>query len=260
MAAVLVVLLLVVVGVAGVLTFQKVQNHELTIPEHSETFLPSEDSSEPSGDNGTDGENSAEAVTLNRPDYMKGMYIKPGVDYLTGGRTSAADIQADLDAAFASVKELSMNTGLPYVDDTLEFDILEYASRKARENGLYIYVIYDLFTGVQDGSIVGLSQMDSASISDTVDHGLAIAQNYDIEGLMVDSYYNETQENSYLNYKLYGPAEPYGVPGAERGDPYRCAGQADRHAHRAGMGQQLHQRKRLGYYRFLHCQVQRQCR
>ena len=205
-AAVLVVLLLVVVGVAGALTFQKVQNHELTIPEHSETFLPSGNSSEPSGDNGTDGENSAEAVTLNRPDYMKGMYIKPGVDYLTEGRTSAADIQADLDAAFASVKELSMNTvilpltldgkciaqksGLPYVDDTLEFDILEYASQKARENGLYIYVIYDLFTGVQDGSIVELSQMDSASISDTVDHGLAIAQNYDIEGLMVDSYYN----------------------------------------------------------------------
>ena len=67
-AAVLVVLLLVVVGVAGALTFQKVQNHELTIPEHSETFLSSGDSSEPSGDNGTDGENSAEAVTLNRPD------------------------------------------------------------------------------------------------------------------------------------------------------------------------------------------------
>ena len=44
-AAVLVVLLLVVVGVAGALTFQKVQNHELTIPEHSETFLPSGDSS-----------------------------------------------------------------------------------------------------------------------------------------------------------------------------------------------------------------------
>ena len=224
-AAVLVVLLLVVVGVAGALTFQKVQNHELTIPEHSETFLPSGNSSEPSGDNGTDGENSAEAVTLNRPDYMKGMYIKPGVDYLTEGRTSAADIQADLDAAFASVKELSMNTvilpltldgkciaqksGLPYVDDTLEFDILEYASQKARENGLYIYAIYDLFTGVQDGSIVGLSQMDSASISDTVDHGLAIAQNYDIEGLMVDSYYNETQENSYLNYKLYGGGMGY---------------------------------------------------
>ena len=153
------------------------------------------------------------------------MYIKPGVDYLTEGRTSAADIQADLDAAFASVKELSMNTvilpltldgkciaqksGLPYVDDTLEFDILEYASQKARENGLYIYVIYDLFTGVQDGSIVELSQMDSASISDTVDHGLAIAQNYDIEGLMVDSYYNETQENSYLNYKLYGGGMGY---------------------------------------------------
>ena len=37
-AAVLVVLLLVVVGVAGVLTFQKVQNHELTIPEHSRPF------------------------------------------------------------------------------------------------------------------------------------------------------------------------------------------------------------------------------
>lgn len=56
-------------------------------------------------------------------------------------------------------KCIAQKSGLPYVDDTLEFDILEYASQKARENGLYIYVIYDLFTGVQDGSIVELSQM-----------------------------------------------------------------------------------------------------
>ena len=39
-AGVLVVLLRVVVGVAGALTLHKGQNHELTIPEHSETFLP----------------------------------------------------------------------------------------------------------------------------------------------------------------------------------------------------------------------------
>lgn len=100
--------------------------------------------------------------------------------------------------------------------------------------------------------------MDSASISDTVDHGLAIAQNYDIEGLMVDSYYNETQENSYLNYKLYGGGMGYenymsqqshtAFRELSEADPYRCAGQADRHAHRAGMGQQLHRRKRLGYH------------
>ena len=224
-AALLVLLLVVVGGIAGVLTMQKVQNHELTIPEHSETIPPSGNSSEPSGDSGTEDEAPGEPVILNRPDYMKGMYLKPGVDYLAGGRTSAAEIQADLDAAFASVKELSMNTvilpltlngkciaqksGLPYIDEALEFDILEYASGKARENGLYIYVIYDLFTGVQDGSIAALSQMDSAAISSSVEHGLAIAQNYDIEGLMVDSYYHEAQQDSYLSYKLYGGGMGY---------------------------------------------------
>ena len=226
-AAILVVLLIVVTAAAGVFTLQKVKNHELTPPEHTSSAIDGllGGGDDTAGPDGTGDGGDSEPGIMNRPDYMKGMTLTAGKDYLTDGRTSAEAIQADLDAAFDAVMELDMNTvllpltvdgrtiaqksGLPYVDDALTVDILEYASQKAREKGLYIYVVYDLFTGVQDGAIVELDQMDSAAIDATTAAALAIAQNYDIEGILFDSYYYEAEPDSYLTYKQNGGGMGY---------------------------------------------------
>ncbi len=223
-AAVLGVLLLIVTAAAGVLTYQKVKNRELDLPTGSViSGITGEDPSGSGSAGGGEGEGESVPVTFNRPDYMKGMYITAGVDYLTDGRTGSEQVKADIDAAFAAVKELSMNTvifpltyngrsleqqsGLPCVD--LDFDVLEYASQKARENGVYIYAIYEVFTGEENGSVVPLTTLDADALNGVVERGSKIAQGYDIEGLLLDSYYNEAAEGSYLDYKKYGGGMGY---------------------------------------------------
>lgn len=221
-ATVLGVLLLVATVVSGVLTYQKLKNKEIDAPVNS-VISGNTQEDRPGGSPAPDGEGELPPVAFNYPDYMKGMYITAGVDYLTDGRTSTDQVKADIDAAFAAVKEMSMNTvifpltyngksleqksGLPYVD--LDFDVLEYASQKAREQGVYFYAIYEMFTQEENGSITEIETLSADAINGLVERGSAIAQGYDMEGLLLDSYYNDTQPGSYLDYKLYGGGMGY---------------------------------------------------
>lgn len=227
-AALFSVLLLAAVAIPAALTLQKVQNHELELPEHSASSEGAESNTDASGGEPEEPEIPWDEVDytqfFNVPDSMQAMYIAPGVDYLTEGRTSAEQITADIDAAVASVKEMKMNTViLPLEHDGLSIalkgdlptvnvqgaDLLEYTIGKARENGLYVYVVYEMFREDTGGTIGDITSFDADVIDQVVARGCTLASSYDMDGLLLDSYYNPETELSYSQYMAMGGGMGY---------------------------------------------------
>ena len=223
------VLLLITIVVAGVAVWRKVDQGEQVVhlpssqsnPQSSSAGSGQGDGNENAGENtGESGDGTAvhDPIYFNRPSTMRAVYITAGVDYLTDGDLSAEKIKADIDTALANAKELTMNTvifDLKYEDRSIylqsalptvetDFDILEYAVSKAREQGFYIYAIYDTLDLEQDGGIVSAQAIDSQVVETVTGNAVQFATSYDIDGVLLDDYYCETQDTSYATYLKKG--------------------------------------------------------
>ena len=83
-------------------------------PGHSAVEDPVEDpENEPGevpGQQPVDEEPDNTPVVFNNPDEMRGVWLVPGTDFLTGGNYDAATVKAAIDSAVADAKNLMMNT------------------------------------------------------------------------------------------------------------------------------------------------------
>ena len=98
------------------------------------------------------------------PDEMKGVWLTPGIDYLTSQKDTAQKVRGQIDALFTEIAAWKFNTLLLpmhleteaiYPTELLEsrtltdkdgsvFQPLQYILEKAREHNLYVYGIVDL--------------------------------------------------------------------------------------------------------------------
>ncbi len=101
---------------------------------------------------------------FSRPEEMKGVWITPGVDYLTSKNDTAATVKTQIDKAFAAIDSWEFNTVLvPMHKDTTalyssayfesveltdadgnRFEPLQYIKEQARQRNLYVYGIVNL--------------------------------------------------------------------------------------------------------------------
>lgn len=188
----------------------------VSVPSDGESSQPpAPEGDAPEGDTpaGGEGEGAEEApVFFNRPSQLRGMYLTPGVDFLTSAATTSDAIKAEVDKAMGQVKNLSMNSviihlnrdgkaiwlqsDLPTVET--DFDVLTYAIEQARAAGYYVYVVFDVFSEENPVPI-------DAALMETVNARCqTLAQGYDVDGILLDTYYNPTTENSYAQYRQNG--------------------------------------------------------
>lgn len=191
-------------------------------PGHSAVEDPVEDpENEPGevpGQQPVDEEPDNTPVVFNNPDEMRGVWLVPGTDFLTGGNYDAATVKAAIDSAVADAKNLMMNTIIidsVYGDYVLyqsgtaasvptNFDVMEYIIAKCRENGLFVYSIFDVLKVQQDGKNVAADKVDAAVLSSVTENAKAFAQKYELDGVLLDHYYlassgNGTAYASYLS-------------------------------------------------------------
>ena len=142
-------------------------------------------------------------VVFNNPDEMRGVWLVPGTDFLTGGNYDAATVKAAIDKAVADAKDLMMNTIIidsVYKDYVLyksgtavsvptDFDVMEYIVAKCRENGLFVYSTFDVLKTQQDGKNTLADKVDAAVLSCVTENAKAFAQKYDLDGVLLDNYY-----------------------------------------------------------------------
>ncbi len=166
-------------------------------------------------------ENKEENVHYNVPDEMRAVYLTPGVDYPTSGGAQA--IEEGIAKALESAKALTMNTvvALPYGDGkaiyqtgemqpaTNEIDILQTIVDKAREQDMYVYAVYEASTIDQGGNAVRQERVDTGVIDFAAENAAKFADKYQLDGILVDSYYNETLPDSYAGYIKSGAGIGY---------------------------------------------------
>lgn len=160
-----------------------------------------------------------EPVSFNKPTEMRAVYLMPGTDFLVGDDLSATTVQSQIDEAIQSAKDLTMNTvviGLSYKDQVIyksdvmpsvmeDFDPLEYAIKKAREEKMYVYVIYDALA-TQNGDAQTIT---SDVIEQSGENLEQIVSSYDLDGVLLDDYYYLSSAASYSDYEENGAGQGY---------------------------------------------------
>lgn len=138
------------------------------------------------------------------PETMKGVWITPGSDYLTGNKTTAANLKKQIDEAFVQVEAWGFNTLLLplhkgeqalYPSEILEtltfqnadgtvFDPIAYIIGLARAKGLFVYGIVDLH--VQDEALG--DPRKAADLTVMVRNAAEQVNAYDFDGYFLSDF------------------------------------------------------------------------
>ncbi|MCI9414273.1 MAG: hypothetical protein HFJ79_03710 [Clostridiales bacterium] len=153
-----------------------------------------------------------------RPDGMRGAWITPGVDYLTGEGDTAQTVREQLDTAIAKLKEWNFNTVLapmsrgerlllptagaePLFAEEPAFSPLSYLLEKARENGLFVYGVLDL--NARGDAPWDPADPDGAACIRSL---AAACASLAADGFLIDNYsYEAGRGASYAAYMAQAP-------------------------------------------------------
>lgn len=186
-------------------------------PEGNTEQQPAGDSDTPSDDQGA-GEDQGENSPKTFPDEMRAVYITPGVDYLKG--EGEAETNAHIDQLLGSAKEMTMNTVvintglegkvifpssvLPMAE--LSYDPIPYMISKAKELGLYTYIIFPTLSVVGDDAPAAAGKIEISSIDRMEADIKEFCKRYQPNGVILDGYYNVGSGDSYSHYLSVGGA------------------------------------------------------
>ena len=147
------------------------------------------------------------------PKELRGITLTPGIDFLTNIITEDS-VRAEIDSVIETVKEnfntLIVNTRLnnsviytsSYFSSLFdEFDIMQYIIKKASDENMFVYAVYDLSPDLSSFSI---SSLESLSL-----HLAEFSSNYRITGIILDGYYSPAVNNGYSSYSDFGAAMGY---------------------------------------------------
>ena len=149
------------------------------------------------------------------PTDVRATILTPGIDFATTGADDETSINAELDTAFGHIEELGLNTvyintvneSTAYystdMNPTEAVDPLALAIAKAKENGVRVFLIYDI-NYVISTAPKGVTALDNL-ISQT--HRFAIK--YASDGIVLSNYYSVNSPESYADYMRNGSGIGY---------------------------------------------------
>lgn len=183
-----------------------------------EESQPSQDGESQAEEAGEGEETIAPPPTFNKPQEMLAAVVTPGVDFLAQKSQEQATTKAEIDTMLDKLVALALNTVV--VDTSAEgfviykteslptaagsFDPMSYLVTRAREKGLYVYAIYDALL-VGEGDRMGAPAYVDAAMLGLVEKGIrSFAQQYPVDGVLLESYANPTKDTSYAGYLKAG--------------------------------------------------------
>ncbi|MBQ4546093.1 MAG: N-acetylmuramoyl-L-alanine amidase [Oscillospiraceae bacterium] len=161
-------------------------------------------------------------IVFRAPERMMAITLAPGVDYYTEEGMSTVDIRMSIDKAIADAKELSANTiflettfgdaviynseGMPQAKASI--DMLGYAAEKAKEEEMFVYVVFDVLKTNNGGKTETSFVLNNEQLS-LISKNAAALSRYDIDGIMLNTYSVESGGNAYSDYTKYGSGMGY---------------------------------------------------
>ena len=159
----------------------------------------------------------------NFPREMRGVYLVPGYDFLTDSNASVSALRDEIDRAITDAVNLTMNTviihtvygGDRVIFDTIGaprlaagFDIMDYIVTRAREEGLYVYAIFDASLFEDTVGPTALLSVNAGSISRLTVNLREFAVKYAPDGILIDGYTRPVTEvgAAFTTYLMHGGA------------------------------------------------------
>ena len=200
---------------AAVFDAPKNQNAPVIAPEKPENMEPPE-SEFPQGTAGPE-------PVYNFPGNMRGVFLTPGVDFLLGEQTGESTLKAQIDAAIASAKKLTMNSLIIATDFKGQvvyqtagapayltgFDPVAYAVERLREENMYAYAVFNTAHYDIDNSLPIVKNADSDALNRLSSNLSEFAEKYKLDGILLDGYTNPNTGRSYKTYTMLGGAMGY---------------------------------------------------
>lgn len=161
--------------------------------------------------------------SFDRPADMRAVYIKAGEDFFITGDEDESTLMAQIDEALDLALERTMNTIIidPLMGDSLvhpselfssvelPIDPIVYIADEARARGMYVYSVYYVLPDALTGRIDIEGAID-ADIIDAVRGGVDIfARRYQLNGVLLDSYFLMEKADRYAAYLRHGSSIGY---------------------------------------------------
>lgn len=156
------------------------------------------------------------AVVYNAPDEIKGVVITPGEDFATEFGQAEDKVKGQIDNIINTVSNYGLNTiylnlqhrnGTIYISDYYpvytSFDALQYFSEKCEQNDIYLYAVLNPTMIAAKDLLYNYGYIYSENIVQAQKNIKEIAENYNIDAILVEGFYNSISEDSFEEYKKY---------------------------------------------------------
>lgn len=156
------------------------------------------------------------AVVYNAPDEIRGVVITPGEDFATESGQAENNVKGQIDNIISTVSNYGLNTiylnlqhrnGTIYISDYYpvytSFDALRYFSEKCEQNDIYLYTIVNPSMVAAKDLLYNYGYIYSENIVQAQKNIKEIAENYNVDAILVEGFYNSISEDSFEEYKKY---------------------------------------------------------
>lgn len=201
---------------------------ESSSSQESKPSLPSSESSEssqyqpPVSSSGSSYIPPEEYEKYDLPDEMRGVMLRPGIDFLAGELTETA-IKSEIDSIITQVKSSDFNSLIvesrfnnfviypsSFFSSVIDnFDIMQYIIDKAEQSDLSVFAIYDVLTVAKSSGAVISTSFNISTLDDIRSNIFEFASKYELDGIIFDEYYLPISSGGYISYVNNGAGIGY---------------------------------------------------
>lgn len=146
------------------------------------------------------------------PEELRAVTITPGVDFAAGEEVTEESVAAELNAIMADIISKNLNSVVintrngdeayysTDLNQKVDFLPLELAIQAAKDNGLFVYLTFDI-------NFV-LNQFENETLQERIDYLALQAHiftvNYGVDGIILEGYYSSKNRTSFDDYMQNG--------------------------------------------------------
>lgn len=198
------------------------QESDSSLPESSHTSSESSQYQPPVSSSDSSYVPPEEYEKYDLPEEMRGVILRPGVDFLSGELTESA-IKSEIDSIITQVKSSEFNSLIVesrfnnfviysssfFPSVVSNFDILQYIIDKANEADISVFAIYDVLTVAKNSGAVISTAFNISTLDDIRSNIFEFASKYELNGILFDEYYLPVSSGGYISYVNNGAGIGY---------------------------------------------------
>ena len=155
-------------------------------------------------------------IVCNAPDEIRGVVVTPGEDFATEAGQSEDKVKGQINNIIGTVSDYGLNTvylNLQHRNGTVyksayypmytAFDALEYFAEQCQQNEIYLYAVINPAMIAAGDLLYDYGHIYSSTAVQAQKNVKEIAENYNVDAILIEGYYNSVAEDSFDEYKKF---------------------------------------------------------